>query len=169
MATLQTHYRRDMEMGRQELTAAGEALDRLDALARRASSAALAAAPPDAEAMDRFRAAMDDDFNTPEAVATLFDCVRRANTAIDDGEDPGPLLGAIADITGALGVAVRSGAAGEDAEAAEIDALIAERAAARAARDFAAADRVRDELAARGVVLEDTADGTLWHRAGPGA
>jgi cysteinyl-tRNA synthetase len=108
---------------------------------------------------------MDDDFGTPAAVAAIFDAVKRANVAIDAGEvaAAAPLVAAVRELSEVLGLEVGAAAEAGDDDA-EIDALVAARTAARADRDFAEADRVRDELAARGVTLEDTADGTIWHR-----
>ena len=107
------------------------------------------AAPDDGDRRRAFRAAMDDDFGTPAAVAAIFDAVKRANVAIDAG-DTGRRR-----VAGRHGARARRrarargrqcGAAGDDD--AEIDALVAARDAARAAKDFAEADRIRDELAA---------------------
>ncbi|MCG6954231.1 MAG: cysteine--tRNA ligase, partial [Betaproteobacteria bacterium] len=114
----------------------------------------------------RFKAAMDDDFGTPEAIAVLFELaneINRGQAAL------APVLRALGAILGLLQRDPRAflqgeaGAAGLAAEA--IDALIAQRAAARKARDFARADAIRGELEAAGVVLEDTPSGTSWRRA----
>jgi cysteinyl-tRNA synthetase len=165
LAVLQTHYRSKTELGPSELGAAGEAVDRLDAFARRAGAAGIEAGASDAATVAAFTAAMDDDFGTPAAVAVIFDAVRRGNTAVNDGDvaAAAALLGAVVELSGALGLEVGGPAAAGDDDP-EIDALVAARNAARAAKDFAEADRVRDELAARGITLEDTADGTIWHR-----
>ncbi len=166
LAVLQVHYRSRTELGPSEMQAAGEAVERLDALARRAEVAGIdvASSEPDEPTMVAFRAAMDNDFGTPAAVAVIFDAVKRANVAIDAGElDAAATLAAtVLELSAALGLEV--GASGAAADSAEIDTLVAARDAARAARDFAEADRIRDELAARGVTLEDTAAGTIWHR-----
>ena len=119
-------------------------------------------ASADPAAIEEFRAAMDDDLDTPRVVALLFDLVRRANTALDAGADVAGLWAAVQEITGALGLAV---VAGEEAPAADVDALVARRDAARAARDFASADAARDELVALGYVVEDTSTGTRVRRA----
>jgi cysteinyl-tRNA synthetase len=108
---------------------------------------------------------MDDDFDTPAAVATIFEFVRDANTALEDGrvEDAARLVGTVRELWGVLGLWIADdgdGDAGDD----EIDRLVAERDAARQRKDFAEADRLREALQSEGVVLEDTPQGTLWRR-----
>jgi cysteinyl-tRNA synthetase len=166
LAVLQVHYRNAMELGDSELRDARLAIERLDALVRRAAAAGVdpAGVPPAPEVVDSFRAAMDSDFSTPAAVAVLFAAVKQANVVLD-GASPtaaAPLVAAVVDLAAVLGLAV--GATPEADDDAEIDALVAARDAARAAKDFAEGDRIRDELAARGVTLEDTPTGTVWHR-----
>jgi cysteinyl-tRNA synthetase len=92
--------------------------------------------------------------------------VKRANVAIDRGEHFGAasLVATVVHVAAALGLDVGVTAETGDDEAAEIDDLVAARVAARADRDFAEADRIRDLLASRGITLEDTAAGTIWHR-----
>jgi cysteinyl-tRNA synthetase len=164
MAVLQTHYRKAVELGDTELEAAATAVARLDALARRASGAGIDVtdAEVDDEVVARFRAAMDDDFGTPGAMAAVYEAVAAANQAIDAGDAAraASLLATVIELAGALGLEVEAGT-GADAE---IDTLVAQRDEARATKDFATADRIRDELAARGITLEDTPTGTIWHR-----
>ena len=101
----------------------------------------------------------------------MFDLVRRANSALDAGDAPGvaTLLATVRELCGSFGLEIDDGrrastgaaAASDDAE---IDALVVGRDEARARRDFAEGDRIRDELKARGVTLEDGPNGTTWHR-----
>jgi len=165
LAVLQTHYRKAMELGDDELTTAARGVARLDALARRAGAGGIdpAGALIDDDRRDRFAQSMNDDFGTPGATAAVFDAVSSANQAIDAGDTPraASLLATVSELAGVLGLTIATGT-GDDAG---IDALVAERDAARAARDFATSDRIRDELTALGVTLEDGAAGTIWHRS----
>jgi cysteinyl-tRNA synthetase len=97
-------------------------------------------------------------------MAVVFDAVSAAHQAISDGDTTraGSMLATVQELSGALGLDLAAAGTGGDDE---IDALVAQRDASRADRDFATADAIRDELAARGVVLEDTPNGTIWHRA----
>jgi cysteinyl-tRNA synthetase len=166
LAVLQSHYRRSMDLGGTELEAAAKGVERLVALTRSAAAAGvtLDGVERDPEVVEQFRVAMDDDFNTPGAVAAIFDAVREANRALDAGDltRATTLVATVDELTGALGLPIAVDDAGDDD--AEIDALVRERDDARAARNFARADAVRDELTVRGIKLEDTPGGTIWHR-----
>ena len=112
-----------------------------------------------------FASGLDDDLNTPEALAALFNYLRQVNAAIDDGsldsEGARVAQGALEAADRVLGVLPKA----PESLPAEIEQRIDARNAARRRGDFAEADRIRDELAARGIVLEDTPGGTRWKRA----
>ncbi len=99
-------------------------------------------------------------------LAVLFDAVREGNTRLDAGENVGPLIAAYDEIVGVLGIG-EPGAVTSDGEGTveSIEELVQSRARARAAGDYAAADAIRDQLAALGITIEDTADGSRWYRA----
>ena len=165
---LQTHYRTVMELSDDALAGAAGALERLQAWHRRAVAAVLdPSAAPDPDAVARFIAAMDDDFGTPAGLAVVFDLVREGNSALDAG-DTGRAATAhvtVCDLAGALGLNLAGDAQdGDDALTEWVEKLLAERVEARAAKDFATADRIRDQLAAEGIVLEDTPGGTTWRK-----
>ncbi|MBQ90445.1 MAG: hypothetical protein CL441_03335 [Acidimicrobiaceae bacterium] len=155
-----------MEIGPATLTTATTALERLDGFARRAAAAGLPHVDADAGTVDRFREAMDDDLGTAAAVAIVFDAVRDANRALDAGDTgtAAALSAAVTELAGVLGLRlVADSTAGDDD--AEVDELVEARAAAKEAGNYAEADRIRDELTARGIVLEDSPTGTTWRRA----
>ena len=116
----------------------------------------------------RFIEIMDDDFNTAGGVSVIFDLARDVNTACAATAAPSAALCKAAlesfdELTGVLGLLYEQG--GEKDLDAEIEALIEQRQAARKAKNFAEADRIRDELKAQGIILEDTPQGVKWHRA----
>ncbi|MFD1721395.1 cysteine--tRNA ligase [Amnibacterium endophyticum] len=160
------HYRSDLDHHPGALIEAEEAVARIERFVERAEAAgATATAAPVPEA---FAAAMDEDLNVPQALAVLHETLRRGNQAVDAGEPDaaGRALAEVRAMTGVLGVDPVAQPGAGDAAAGALDALVQrlldERAAARRAKDWAAADRVRDELAAAGIALEDGADGTRW-------
>ncbi len=162
LLVLRSHYRSPIDVTDDTLRDAEAALARLDAFARRVAAAAdLGAAAPDPEALARFRAAMDDDLQTPAATGLLFDLVRRANVALDAGDAAAaaPLAAAATEIAGALGLDLHAEAAGE--VPADVLGWAAERDAARAAKDWSRADALRDQIVGAGYVVEDTPAGAV--------
>jgi cysteinyl-tRNA synthetase len=169
-ALIAVHYRAGLNYSDASLAAAAAALDRLDALLLaldgyredRADDATVGEALR--AAREAFAAALDDDLNISEALAALFDLVRELNRRIEartmSTADAGRAMVLIRDVDQVLGVLPEA----VDDLPADLRSLLDERAAARAARDWAASDRLRDELAARGVAVEDTLDGQRWRR-----
>jgi cysteinyl-tRNA synthetase len=178
-------YRRQLNFTPESLQGAASSVERLRTFAARIRSGKFPAgespemATRAAKALEEFDRGLADDLNTAQALAAIFDLARDVNTAVDRGEfrqaDAAPVLAALdsfdaifavlrdddAEKLRALGLAADSVALSD----AEIEALVAERQAARKRRDFAASDRIRDRLAERGVILEDSRDGGVrWKR-----
>jgi len=167
------HYRSRMRLSSEALHAAAEQVRRLREFADRVNRTP-PAATDDVELAQRiadvraaYRAALDDDLNLPQGVGFVFDLIREANAALDAGR-VGPLnkgsLQAMLDDVDAHVDVIR---AQEPGLADEVERLIAEREDARRGRDFAKADRIRDDLRVRGIVLEDSKDGVRWRRVAP--
>jgi cysteinyl-tRNA synthetase len=159
LVLLQSHYRSPVKLGQSAIDQAVASLAGLDAFAARAAHVAVE--EPDPATLAAFGAAMEDDLDTPRAMGVVFDTVRAANAAIDaGGEGAGPLVAAVFEICSALGLELSTGG--------EVPAEVAAKAtaldAARAAKDYAAADAIRDELQADGWTVETTKDGTTVRR-----
>lgn len=169
LLVLRSHYRSPLEINDDAATDASRALERLDAFARRVlplEALATSVAPevgvdiaPSHEVMDTFRERMEDDLDTPGVVDLLFTTLRAANHALDEGDTPTalPLAAAVGEIAAAVGLQLRGA---EDEIPQELLDTARRRDEARAQRDFATADALRDEITAAGYVVEDTADGT---------
>lgn len=171
------HYRQRLKFDEQGLHQAAEQVRRLRDFAQRLERQVPSAEGDDdgltalAEtAKQRYRAAIDDDLNLPQALGHVFDAVREGNTQLDRGtisvESRSALLDLLAETDRHLDVLRPS--EGEMALDTEVEGLIAEREGARKRRDFATADRIRDDLRSRGITLEDSPEGVRWRRAGPG-
>ncbi len=171
LALISAHYRTALSFSEESLDAATAAVERLDAIV-----AALAAYQSDAAgddptvgalldgAREAFVAAMDDDLNISPALAAVFDLVRELNRRIAarsmSTADAGRALQALRDLDEVLGLLPPA----DDALTPELQALLDARAAARAAKQWAESDRLRDALAERGIAVEDTRDGQRWRR-----
>ena len=174
---LSAHYRSPlnfsadlMESARSGLNRIVTAAENLKFLIGSAGSAAMTAEEQEkfaksAEYVESFEKAMDDDFNTADAIAAVFELVKYINTT--SGGDSSreyleSLLNRLVSLTDVLGIIVEKE---EEILDADIEAMIAERQAARKERNFARADQIRDELLAKGIILEDTREGVKWKRA----
>ncbi|QQR99598.1 MAG: cysteine--tRNA ligase [Austwickia sp.] len=170
-----SHYRSTLEYHEGSLAEAEAAVERIEGFLRRAHGDTVD--PADVELPAAFRAAMDDDLGVSGALAVVHDTVRAGNTALDDGDPDAAAAAArqVVAMTAVLGVNpldpiwAGDGTGGDDGSAAALEALVADRieqrAAARKARDFATADAIRDQLAAVGVLVEDTPAGARWSLA----
>jgi cysteinyl-tRNA synthetase len=160
MLLLQSHYRSPVRVGQDNIDASVNALAGLDSFAARTAS--VKDGSPDAAVVASFAAAMDNDLDTAGAMAIVFDTVRAANAALDAGDTAraGSLRAAVIEMTGALGLVL---SAGDDVDA-DASARAAALDAARAAKDFATADAIRNELQAAGYVVETTKEGTRVRR-----
>jgi cysteinyl-tRNA synthetase len=170
---LSVHYRKPLNFTLEGLSQAAAALGRLDDLALRLEATAPHPAVDGgelsaraAEVLQGMLDALDADLNTAGALGHLFDLVRETHTAIDAGKlgkrDPPSAREALGAFERIFGIRP-----GQRADLnAEIEALIRKRVEARARKDFAAADRIRDDLLGRGIILEDTPQGVRWKRKG---
>ena len=162
---LSAHYRQPLDWTDEVLAQARSTLDRV----YRALEGLAEVESTDSEPSVEFMDALEDDLNTPRALAEVAELVRAANKAETDRER-GAIKGQLLACGELLGLFQADPAewfgGGADDESAEIDALVAQRQTARSNKDFATADRIRDELAARGIVIEDSADGVRWRRTG---
>jgi cysteinyl-tRNA synthetase len=166
---LQSLYRNPLVYSDEALEAARRGVERLATAARGYQPGEHAASPATAnllaEAEQRFRAAMDDDFNTPVATAVLFDVARAANRA--EGADRLAAQGQLLRLAGVLGLDLSGAAADGAGDAAPfVELLVAVRQELRAAKQWALADSLRDRLEALGVTIEDTASGSTWRARG---
>ncbi len=163
------HYRTYIDYSEDTLKEARVMLERFYQALR---GVELADVAPENDFNDRFNAAMDDDFNTPKAISVLFELVNELNKASrENSEQAGQLayqLKSLGDILGLFQQDPDAFLKGERKEGElssdDIEKLIEQRADAKKARDFAESDRIRDELAAQGVILKDSREGTTWFR-----
>jgi cysteinyl-tRNA synthetase len=172
LALLAAHYRSPLDWSDDTLEQSVRRLDRLYATLEGLGDVEPEQAPEDSVPAE-VTEALEDDLNTPVALAHVAAMARAANVETD-GAARARLKAGLLGAGAVMGLLQRDPGewrgerVGDVVDAAEIERLIGERAAARARRDFAEADRIRDEIAARGIVLEDRAGETRWRRAGSG-
>jgi len=162
MFMLSTHYRSPLDFSDTALDMAKAGLDRLYETKRRLPSTQKHPPLP-----DTFSAAMNDDFNTPEALAVLFETTRAINKQLDAGQNADTAVAAFQCMCSLLGIVQQDVSVwfqSGDVDASWIEEKIAARNQARKNRDFALADALRDELAASDIVLEDGSSGTTWKK-----
>ena len=167
---ISSHYRSQLNYSEDQLNNARAALQRLYASLLDTD---MVDVPTETDYQSRFEVALTDDFNTAEAIAVLFDLAREVNRAKQDGSDEqhslASLLRYLAGIIGLLQADPEEYLKSQAGQAdgltdAEIDALVEQRLQARGEKDWATADRIRDELTAAGIEIEDGTDGTRWRR-----
>lgn len=170
---LSAQYRSPLNYTQDNLNKAKASLERLYTALR---DTKIGPAVGGEEYVERFKAFMDDDFNTPGAISVLFDLAKAINSCKDDQAKAEGLAGRLVELGGVLGILYQEptkflqglgvGATAEaNDEVAQIEALIEERKQARARKDYAAADAARNKLTEMGIVLEDGPQGTTWRRA----
>jgi cysteinyl-tRNA synthetase len=170
---LRTHYRKPLDFNSDAIDDAEASLDRLRSFDRRAEHVEVV--DSDGEIIEAFTARMDDDLDVAGALAVVFDTVRAANGGLDAGDDVAAQVAAFREMLGVLGLSLEKVKTVEavdvsdlalelGVEATSVEDLLEHRVNARSERNFALADAIRDGLATRGITLEDTADGTRWHR-----
>ncbi|MDD5730134.1 MAG: cysteine--tRNA ligase [Candidatus Omnitrophica bacterium] len=166
---LSAHYSHPVDYTDEKIGEAKQALERimilLDKMEKMSFPPKLKNPPfPELEEIkSKFIKAMDDDFNTPQALASVFELVNLANKNIDDLDFSSGAYKLFFELAGIFGLEFKKAAAGQSLDS-EIEALIDKRDGARKRKDFAESDRLRKELEARGIILEDTKDGTAWRR-----
>jgi cysteinyl-tRNA synthetase len=176
LMVVQSHYRAPLTFTEEALESADRGLDRLIAAAKPGKAPAAETAGTGANSISsladdvdrRFHDAMDDDFDTPGAVAALFDLARAINRAKSDGDDPAAVERArkrLINLAGVLGLDLEATAESGAGDATPfVDLLIRVRQDLRDAKQWALADTIRDGLSERGIAIEDTAAGTTWRR-----
>lgn len=171
---LQTHYRSPIDFSKGLLEQAENSLERVHDFMRRLKSFKLFGQDHDesefeqflSSIKERFEAGMDDDFETPKALAACFDLIKELNKRMNTGdlsdESKNKTLSLITSFDSVLGIFVKPDI--DDAVDDEIEALMREREIARENRDYKRSDEIRDFLMSRGIILEDTPEGTVWKR-----
>lgn len=174
MMSISGAYRHDVDFGEASLEQARRTVERFDNFSRSAGAEADNPSREGDEYLGRFRAAMDDDFNTPVAISVMYDLVKHGNTLLDSDNDPeaagrvAGLVNAFNQMAGVLGISYDVGAddaksAGDELSSGEAE-LLERRDRARKSKNWAESDKLRGQLAEAGIIVEDTPVGTRWHR-----
>ena len=166
---LQSHYRSPLALSDDGFEAAERAVERLRTALEGSSDDERVAPSPAAErAREAFVQAMDDDFNTPGAMAAIFDLAREANRQREAGDQAAAASAraTLRELTGVLGLKLDAKSSATDLSAAPfVDLLLQTRRDLRAAKQFQLADQIRDQLTALGIAIEDRPEGTTWRKA----
>jgi len=165
---LSTHYSHPVDYTDDKIREAGQALERIsilqDKLGKSLSGKVSGKVPQELTGVkEKFIKAMDDDFNTPQAMAAIFDLVNIANKNIDDLNFISSAGSILKELTNIFGLALEKGADSKELQE-TVHLLIARRNEARKNKDFKRSDEIRKELEAKGIILEDTKDGTTWRK-----
>ncbi len=162
----QSHYRSPATYDAENLVAAERGVRRLRQAANLGNADTESGDVYDADHVaQRFIEAMDDDLNTPRALATIFDLAREIFTHQSNGYDISQAQSTLRELVGVLGITLEEPQIGDAQDDEAIEELIERRRIARSERDFATADGIRDQLTEMGVEISDTPQGTTWHRA----
>ena len=160
---LDSHYRSPLSYSSEGAAARERGMERLRHALRPIASEGEALDPQPYR--ERFFSAMDDDLNTPQAIASLFDLAREINRAVEADKDAGPAQETLRELGGILGLTFQDRRSGDQNHLAAkpfIDLLVSTRQELRKAQQYALADQIRDELAKQGVMVEDTPQGSQW-------
>ena len=158
---LSSHYRSPLTFTMEALDAAERGAGRLRQAALPVSGGRPVVDADLGDFRQRFKEAMDDDFNSPQAIAVLFDLVRDLNRMRDEGYDVGPSQAVFRELSGILGLTLKSRETADNAEQ-FISLLVDIRRELREAKQYRLADVIRERLQALGIALEDDAEGTKW-------
>lgn len=157
---LATHYSHPIDYTEEKIKDARESLDRIARLFEKIDEKKSKKIKELEGLKNKFIEAMDDDFNAPKGIACIFEIVNFANKNIEDVDYAYNASLLIKELLGIFGITLET----EKSKDSEIDNLISERNAARKNKDYATSDRIRKQLEEKGVILEDTKDGTTWRR-----
>ena len=159
LAMLQAHYRSLMELSDETMAGASGGIERIDAFFRRMEAAKIMTGTADEDAKKRFSDAMDNDLGTPDALAVIFESINAGNALLDSKDYDGAKssLTTVTELLEVLGLSQVEKDLDDD-----VEQLIRQREIARQEKNFEEADRIRDQLHAQGIEIEDTPTGALW-------